>query len=99
MKSVAVFLLLIATVFAVDWASYTCAQMGTFTTSSFTCAEWNTFPSASMSCLTTSVVCNLGSLCGVYFNPAEALAYAQSCQAHSNTPLSSSTSTGGLNRP
>ena len=64
MKSVLVVLLLVSCALAVDWTTYTCSQMGSFSSTSFTCAEWNTFPLASVSCLNANTACGVSVFCG-----------------------------------
>ena len=97
MKTVLVALLLVSCALAVDWSSYTCVQMTTFTPASFSCANWNTFPLASVSCLSLSTSCGVATQCPslntVLFN-----ALVQACNSGQNQ-FTSSTGSSSSGRP
>ena len=63
MKIVLVALLLVSCTLAVDWTTYTCGQMYTWTASSFTCGQWATFPASSVSCLHPFTDCGIIGAC------------------------------------
>lgn len=96
MKYAFVALLLISSALAVDWTSYTCAQMGTFTQSSFTCSVWGTFPPAQVPCLTQLTACGILSSCPSSLNTALYAALVAQCGNGIGSQLSS-TSTGSPN--
>ena len=98
MKIVLVALLLVSCTLAVDWTTYTCADMGTFTASSFTCNHWNTFPVASVPCLHPFTDCGIISACTTTINAPLYTALAAACSNGQNQ-FTSSTGSSTSGRP
>ena len=63
MKIVLVALLLVSCTLAVDWTTYSCADMAAFTPSSFNCNHWATFPPPSAPCLIAPTACGVLNQC------------------------------------
>ena len=97
MKIVFVALLLVSCAFAVDWTTYSCNAMGSFTPTSFTCAQWNTFPIASVPCLNAQTSCGLLAQCAGNLSSVLSGALSNACSTQIGS--SQKSTTGLLVRP